>query len=130
VLSNAVEELLRFDPPVQRTSRVATVPVEVGGVELAPGDLAFLVLAAANRDPDVFESPDRLDLSRPNAREHLSFGHGIHHCLGAPLARLEARVGLSRLYQRFPRLRADLDAVTWRSSIVLRGPEHLPVGLG
>jgi cytochrome P450 len=128
-VANAVEELLRFDPPVQRTSRVATVPVEVGGVELAPGDLAFLVLAAANRDPAIFESPDRLDLERVNARDHLSFGHGIHHCLGAPLARLEARVGLSRLYRRFPRLEADLDGVSWRASIVLRGPERLPVGL-
>jgi cytochrome P450 len=130
VVANAVEELLRFDPPVQRTSRVATVPVEVGGAELAAGDLAFLVLAAANRDPAVFESPERLDLGRANARDHLSFGHGIHHCLGAPLARLEARVGLSRLYRRFPRLEADLEAVSWRSSIVLRGPERLPVALG
>ena len=130
IVANAVEELLRFDPPVQRTSRVATVPVVVGGVELAPGDLAFLVLAAANRDPAVFASPERLDLGRPNARDHLSFGHGIHHCLGAPLARLEARVGLSRLYQRFPHLEADLDGGTWRSSIVLRGPERLPVHLG
>jgi hypothetical protein len=109
---------------------VATVPVEVGGAELAAGDLAFLVLAAANRDPAVFESPERLDLGRANARDHLSFGHGIHHCLGAPLARLEARVGLSRLYRRFPRLEADLEAVSWRSSIVLRGPERLPVALG
>jgi cytochrome P450 len=130
VLANAVEELLRFDPPVQRTSRVATVPIEVGGAELAAGDLAFLVLAAANRDPAVFESPERLDLGRANARDHLSFGHGIHHCLGAPLARLEARVALSRLYRRFPRLAADLDAVSWRMSIVLRGPERLPVALG
>jgi cytochrome P450 len=129
-LANAVEELLRFDPPVQRTSRVATVAVEVGGAELVAGDLAFLVIAAANRDPAVFESPERLDLGRANARDHLSFGHGIHHCLGAPLARLEARVGLSRLYRRFPRLAADLDAVSWRMSIVLRGPERLPVALG
>ncbi|MGH8927948.1 MAG: cytochrome P450 [Acidimicrobiia bacterium] len=126
-MANAIEELLRFDPPVQRTSRVAMAPIEVGGVELVPGDLAFLVLAAANRDPAIFESPDRLDLARPNARDHLSFGHGIHHCLGAPLARLEGRVGLARLYRRFPRLEADPGAVTWRSSIVLRGPERLPV---
>ena len=130
VVANAVEELLRFDPPVQRTSRVATVPAEVGGVELAPGDLAFLILAAANRDPAVFEAPESLDLGRVNARDHLSFGHGIHHCLGAPLARLEGRVGLSRLYQRFPRLEADLDSVSWRTSIVLRGPERLPITLG
>jgi cytochrome P450 len=129
LMANAVEELLRFDPPVQRTSRVATVPVEVGGAELAPGDLAFLVLAAANRDPTIFESPERLDLGRVNARDHLSFGHGIHHCLGAPLARMEARVALSRLYQRFPRLDADLHSVSWRVSIVLRGPEQLPVAL-
>ncbi|HSL26556.1 MAG TPA: cytochrome P450 [Acidimicrobiia bacterium] len=129
-VANAVEELLRFDPPVQRTSRVATVPVEVGGVKLHPGDLALLVLAGANRDPAIFPSPDRLDLTRRNARDHLSFGHGIHHCLGAPLARLEGRVGLTALYRRFPHLVADLDQVTWRPSIVLRGPDRLPVDLG
>ncbi|HUO47160.1 MAG TPA: cytochrome P450 [Acidimicrobiia bacterium] len=127
--ANAVEELLRFDPPVQRTGRVATVPLEVAGMELLPGDLAFLVLAAANHDPVVFSEPERLDLSRTNARDHVSFGHGIHHCLGAPLARLEARLGLTRLYQRFPHLEADLDSVTWRLSIVLRGPERLEVSL-
>jgi cytochrome P450 len=99
-VASAVEELLRFDPPVQRTSRV------------------------------VFPSPDGLDLTRRNARDHLSFGHGIHHCLGAPLARLEGRVGLTALYRRFPHLVADLDRVTWRPSIVLRGPDRLPVDLG
>jgi cytochrome P450 len=126
---NAVEEILRYDSPVQRTSRVATEPLQVGGTELRVGDLAFLLLGAANRDPALFSEPDRLDLRRTNARDHLAFGHGIHFCLGAPLARLEGRVGLPSLYRRFPDLAADVDAVHWRSSIVLRGPEKLPVRL-
>ncbi|MGH8875594.1 MAG: cytochrome P450, partial [Acidimicrobiia bacterium] len=128
--ASAVEELLRFESPVQRTSRVATRPAEVGGVEVSEGDLIFLLLAAANRDPEHFPDPDRLDLSRDNARDHLAFGHGIHHCLGSPLARLEGRVALSRLYRRFPRLEANLDQLTWRPSIILRGPERLSVRLG
>jgi cytochrome P450 len=126
---NGVEELLRFDSPVQRTSRVVLEPFPLGEFEAAPGDLLFLVLGAANRDPDHFPDPGRLDLTRANAGEHLSFGHGVHHCLGAPLARLEAQIALPRLYSRHPGLAADLDRIEWRPSIVLRGPKRLPITL-
>jgi cytochrome P450 len=130
VWPNAVEELLRFDSPVQRTSRVATRSGRLGDVLLQPGDLVVLVLGAANHDPRVFERPEELRLTRPNASQHLSFGHGIHHCLGAPLARLEGRVALEALYRRFPRLEADVDGLDWKPSIVLRGVEKLTVALG
>jgi cytochrome P450 len=129
IAAQAVEELLRYDSPVQRTSRVATTPVELGGVEISPGDLVILVVGAANRDPAVFPDPDRLDLTRPNASAHLSFGHGIHFCLGAPLARLEGKVALPVLLGRFPQLEADLSQLSWKPSVVLRGVEQLPVSL-
>ncbi len=127
VASNAVDELLRFDGPVQRTSRVATEPTTMSGVDIAPGDIVITLLGAANHDPAVFAEPHRLDLARPNAAQHLSFGHGLHYCLGAPLARLEGRIALPALYDRFPRLEADVSELTWKPSIVLRGVEKLPV---
>jgi pimeloyl-[acyl-carrier protein] synthase len=126
----AVEELLRYDSPVQRTSRVATKPVELGEGRVTEGDLVVLVLGAANHDPEVFEQPGRLDLGRANASSHLSLGHGIHFCLGAPLARLEGRVALDTLLGRFPDLEADLSKLEWKPSVVLRGVEKLPVNLG
>lgn len=130
VMANGVDELLRYDSPVQRTSRVATEVLRVGDVEVPPGDIVITLLGAANRDGSVFENPDSLDLSRENAGQHLSFGHGIHHCLGAPLARLEGRIALPALYRRFPKLEVDAGALVWKPSMVLRGVESLPVGLG
>ncbi len=126
----AVEELLRYDSPVQRTSRVATQSAEIGGVTMMPGDLAVLLLGAANHDPAAFEEPDRLDLTRANASSHVSFGHGIHFCLGAPLARLEGRIALNALLESFPDLEADLSHLEWKPSLVLRGVESLPVSWG
>jgi hypothetical protein len=125
----AVEELLRFDSPVQVTDRVAREPREIGGCRIRPGQLVGLVLGAANRDPEVFPEPDRLDLGRRENR-HLAFGQGAHFCLGAQLARLEARVALARLFERFPDLRGDPERVEWRRSIVLRGPLRVPLSLG
>jgi hypothetical protein len=126
---SAVEELLRFDSPVQVTDRVAREPREIGGRRIRPGQLVGLVLGAANRDPEAFPEPDRLDLGRRENR-HLAFGQGAHFCLGAQLARLEARVALARLFERFPDLRGDPERVEWRRSIVLRGPLRVPLALG
>ncbi|MGA7271032.1 MAG: cytochrome P450 [Acidimicrobiia bacterium] len=126
----AVEELLRYDSPVQRTSRVATEPADFGEVTMQPGDLAVLLLGAANHDPTAFEDPGRLDLTRANASSHLSFGHGIHFCLGAPLARLEGRIALNALLAAFPNLEADVSNLAWKPSLVLRGVESLPVFWG
>jgi cytochrome P450 len=123
----AVEELLRYAPPVQWTGRVATAELELGGRRIAPHQSVIGILAAANRDPEVFDDPDRLDIGRdPNP--HVSFGRGIHFCLGAPLAKLEAQVALPMLLERFPDLRLAGEPEprpTWN----LRGLARLPVAL-
>ncbi|MFD2422748.1 cytochrome P450 family protein [Amycolatopsis pigmentata] len=125
----AVEELLRYEGPVHLgTARFTTGPISVGGVEIPAGEFLAVSLASANRDPERFEDPDRVDIARQTAG-HLAFGHGIHHCLGAPLARLEGTIAIGRLIDRFPRLRlaADPETLTWRFSTLMRGLEKLPV---
>lgn len=129
LVGGAVEELLRHDGPVVHSSfRWAREDLVLGGVEVARGDGVLLSLASADRDPEAFERPDDLDITR-RARSHLAFGHGIHRCLGAPLARLEAEVALLGLVQRFPglRLAGPVETLRWRPGVILRGPEHLPV---
>jgi cytochrome P450 len=130
LLDGAVEEILRYDGPVETpTARFTTEPVEIGGTVI-PGDgrLVLVAIADADRDPDRFPEPDRFDIRR-DARGHLAFGHGLHYCLGAPLARLEARIALRSLLERFPRLALDTapGAVPWRGGHLIRGPERLPV---
>jgi cytochrome P450 len=127
IAPNAVEELLRYDSPVQLTLRLALADAEVGGQAIARGELVLALIGAANRDPDAFSDPDRLDLDRQPTR-HLAFGAGIHFCLGAPLARLEGQIALRRLLERAPALRLAGEPV-WRENLVLRGLERLPVRL-
>lgn len=123
----AIDETLRFAPPALTIFRVATRKMEFFGKEIEAGTAAFIVLAAANRDASVFPDPDRFDIHRDPAR-NLAFGHGIHYCLGAPLAKLEARVGLEALFRRFPNLRrADGGPVERLSSFILYGPKRLMV---
>ena len=127
LLENAVEELLRFDSPVQLTGRIAAEGCEVGGREIGRGQLVLTLLGAANRDPQQFPDPDRLDLTRsPN--QHFSFGRGIHFCLGAPLARLEGRIALGSLVSRFAELRQVGEAVR-SQTITLRGLTRLPLAV-
>jgi len=128
LLPSAVEELLRFDPPVQLTSRLATEDLEIAGVRIPQGVELELHLASANRDAEVFSDPDALDLGRGDPR-HLSFGHGHHFCLGAALARLEAEVALGALLRRFPELALRDEPLVWRPGNVLRGLVRLPVAL-
>lgn len=124
----AVEELLRWDGPAKIMMRRALVTHERGGRTLRAGDAVFLAIPAANRDPAVFADADRLQLTRsPNA--HLAFGEGIHFCLGAPLARLEARIALCALLTRFPRLRLAPGSIAWRPTIADRGPIAVPVAV-
>lgn len=123
---HAVEEVLRIDPPVLMTARVCREESEVAGRRIAVGTLVATVLGGANRDPDVFAEPHRFDVARPNARDHLAFSAGRHHCLGASLARLEGEVGLRALFDRFPQLRLAPGAVR-RPTRILRGYEALPV---
>jgi cytochrome P450 len=129
LLETAVEELLRYDGPVElATWRYATAPLTIGGQPIAAGDPVLVVLAAADRDPDRFDGPDTLDLARRD-NPHLGYGHGIHYCLGAPLARLEARTALGTLLTRLPDLRfaEDPAELRWRGGLIMRGLRTLPV---
>jgi cytochrome P450 len=125
---NAVDEILRIDPPVLLTGRTATRRTRVAGVDVPAGALVTTVLAAANRDPDVFAEPEVFDVTRPNAKEHVSFSAGRHFCLGAALARMEGEVGLRMLFDRYPDL-AILPGGRRRDTRILRGYASLPVSL-
>lgn len=125
LLATAVEELLRFDSPVQLTGRLLREPVEIGGHTLQAGDWVLPLLGAANHDPAQFVDPDSLDIGRtPNP--HLAFGRGIHFCLGAPLARVEGQLAIGALMRRFPKLQLAGEPVR-RNQITLRGLSSLPV---
>jgi cytochrome P450 len=131
LLPMAVEETLRFDPSVPVWRRVTTRPVTLGGIDLPEGAKLFLWLAAAGRDLRVFPEPDRFDLARPNADQHLAFGKGLHYCLGASLGKLEARLALEELAIRFPRLRlVEGQTLTFHPNISFRGPQSLRVRPG
>jgi cytochrome P450 len=121
-----VEELLRFDPPVQQTARVAHQPTEVGDVLVAKNQWVITLLAAANRDPDAYPAPNHFDIARQSPVEHLAFSGGIHYCLGSPLARLELTQAFRALAERFPHIR-QTGAITMRPGTTLRGPLRFPV---
>lgn len=127
--ANAVDEILRVDPPVFLTGRSALRDTEVAGTALPQGALVTTLLAGANRDPDIFTDPSRFDVARTNAREHVSFSAGRHFCLGAALARMEGEVGLRLLFERYPDLQM-LPGARRRDTRVLRGYATLPVRLG
>jgi cytochrome P450 len=129
LLPAAVEELLRFTSPVNHANdRFTTEEVSIGGVAVPAGEWVIIALPSANRDPARFPGPDRLDLGRDTSG-HVAFGHGIHYCLGAPLARMEAEVALGTLLDRFPKvsLAAPAEELRWRSSSLINGLESLPV---
>jgi len=126
---NAVEETLRYDSVTQIGLRVATQTVQIDDRTVQKGSAFFLLVGGANRDPGIFERPDEFDTTRANARDHISFGTGIHVCLGAPLARMELHIGLQTLFERFPQLTLA-DEPTLNNSTLLHGIKHLPVNLG
>ncbi|MFI9028459.1 cytochrome P450 [Streptomyces sp. NPDC053560] len=129
LLDNAVEEMLRYDGPVETSTwRYTGEPVEIGGTLLPAGDTVIVGLSSAARDAARFETADSFDITR-DTRGHLAFGHGIHYCLGAPLARMEGRIAIRTLLERCPDLALDADpaTLTWRPGILMRGPVRLPV---
>jgi cytochrome P450 len=131
LLPGAVEELLRYDSPVETgTLRITTEPVTYAGVTIPANEVVLVSLLAANRDPDRFPDADRLDLGRDTG-QHVAFGHGIHYCLGAPLARLEGQIALGSLLGRFGdwRLAVPAEELVWRQGVLLRGLAGLPVVL-
>ena len=128
LIPNAIEEVLRFDSSVITWRHKAKQAVDIGGVPVPAQAKLLLLLGSANRDPAVFADPNRFDIRRPNGREHLSFRYGVHNCLGAPLARLEARVVLEEVRRRLPTLRlAGKTALEFPASISMRGPRSLPI---
>ncbi len=126
LIGTAVEELLRFDGPVQRTARIPSEDITIGGQTIGKGEMVMPFLGAADRDPSQFPDPDRLDISRTDNR-HIAFGMGIHFCLGAPLARMEGQIAINTLLARLPRLALATDRPQFRQSLTLRGLQALPV---
>lgn len=129
LIDHAVEELLRFDTTAQFTGRNSAGPIEVGDVTIPTGSNIAVMIGAANRDTCRWPDADRLRLDRPDPKG-VSFGHGIHHCLGAALVRLEMRVAIPAFLDAFGDYTIDLDRVVWKRSHTLRGPTHLPVRRG
>ena len=126
--TNVVEEALRLDPPVLLTGRMAIRDTELAGQRIGAGSMVTAILGGANRDPEVFPDPLRFDVGRANARDHIAFSAGRHHCLGAQLARMEGEVGLRAIWDRFPELRLEPGARR-RETRILRGFETLPARL-
>jgi cytochrome P450 len=124
----AIEEMLRYVSPVQLTGRIAAEDIEVGGVTVAKGEFAMLLLGSANRDPDAFPAPDVFDVERKE-NPHLGFGFGVHHCIGAPLARLESQIALATLFGRARSVEPVTDELAYKDNIILRGLASLPVVL-
>ena len=126
-IPNAIEEILRFDSSVIAWRRQTTVETDIGGVAVPRDARLLLMLGSANRDPEAFDRPDEFDIDRPNARDHLSFGHGVHLCLGAPLARLQVRIVLEELTAALPGLSLDeAEPYEFAPNISFRGPLSLP----
>jgi cytochrome P450 len=126
LIGTAIEELLRFDGPVQRTARTPTEDVTVGGKTIPKGEIVMPFIGAADRDPAQFRDPERLDITRTDNR-HIAFGWGIHFCLGAPLARIEGQIAINTLLKRFPKLALAVEKPEHRHSLTLRGLVSLPV---
>ena len=128
LMPRAVEELLRFDSPVQLIGRIASEDCEFRGKGIKKGDTLTLCLGAANRDPEIFPDPDLLDIERwPN--HHLAFGTGIHRCLGDWLAKIQGRLALSALFEKYPDLTLKNAPVRWNNHLAVRQLESLPVNL-
>jgi cytochrome P450 len=129
LIQSAVEELLRYESPLQICGRTAIENLEIGGKLIKKGPPVFLILGAANRDPAQFHNPDQLDITR-SENNHFAFGDGIHYCLGSVLARTQGQMAINTLVQRLPHLKLQTDQLEWRENIFLRGLKSLPVSFG
>lgn len=129
LIHGAIEEILRYNGPAEVSNiRFATEDIEVGGKQIKQGEMVFIALSSANRDPQQFIEPDSFDITRA-ANNHIAFGKGVHFCLGAPLARLEGEVAINILLHRMPeiQLSTDFDLLEWRAGIIIRGLKEIPV---
>jgi cytochrome P450 len=126
LIASAIEEMLRFDSPAQRQTRLAAEDIEVGGKTIKKGATILFMGGAANRDPEEFPDPDRFDIARKPNR-HIAFATGLHTCLGAPLARLEGAMAINTLLRRFPSLQLTQQRPEWREGLSLRGLKSLDV---
>ena len=126
LIVSAVEELLRYDSPVQKMGRIALTDIHLAGKQIQQGDLVCLSFGAANRDPEQFPAPARLDIMRKPNR-HLAFGHGLHYCVGAALARLEGQIAINTILGRLPKLQLETEDLEWNRNFTLRGLKSLPV---
>jgi len=126
IIVSAVEELLRYDSPIQKMGRIALADLQIDGKQIARGDLVCLSFAAGNRDPEQFAAPAQLDVMRKPNR-HLAFGHGLHYCVGAALARLEAQIAINTILKRLPKLSLETEDLEWNRNLTLRGLKSLPV---
>jgi cytochrome P450 len=129
LINSAVEEMLRYEGPTGAVVRVVKSSFELRGKALCEGDRVFAMVNAANHDPEIFQSPERFDIGRTPNR-HLTFNHGIHFCLGAPLARSEARIAISRLFARFPNVAMATDTVEYMDTLTMRGVREMPMVTG
>jgi cytochrome P450 len=129
LIASAVEEMLRYDGPSGALVRVVKSDFELRGRQLTAGDRLFAMINAANHDPEHFDAPHRFDIGRAPNR-HLTFNHGIHFCLGAPLARAEARIAVSRLFARFPNVAMATDTVEYMDTLTMRGVREMPMVTG
>ncbi len=128
LIEAAIEEFLRYDSMLQGIRRIVKTNIEFGDKKMVQGQIVYAMLGAANRDPAQFSNPDQLDITRPHkTNKHLAFGYGIHYCLGAPLARVEAAVAINTILQRFPNIQLANDKFHWRENILLHGLNSLPV---
>jgi cytochrome P450 len=126
LIESAVNEILRFEGPVQLVRRLAAEDLELGGHKIKKGDMVVVMIVAANRDPEEFPQPDKFDITR-GTKKHLGFGHAIHRCIGGPLAEVEAQIALSTLFKRLPNVRLKSEKRQWRLPFELRGVKELPL---
>ena len=129
LMGSAIEEMLRYEGPVQATARTADVDVEIDGHMIEKGKMLFVLLAAANRDPAAFPDPETFDITRQD-NNHVAFGNGLHFCLGAPLARMEAQIAFQTLFARRGKPRLVSDDAEWNGNFILRGLKRLPLAFG